>query len=212
MITQLLDARLKNVEEITKNVKKDIEKLTEACAKWEQKSGDVSNLSKAVNVHQKSLQAMYEKERETHIIATGIPESNADQDFISEILTKIGCPDVAPIKITRLGQQRENNPHPRPILIVLNNVADRTRILDGAKILKSSGDSFSNIFLKKDIHPDVRKEWKWLRDVCRTEKNKSANQGTSIYVDYKQGVLKRDNVIIDQYANPFRAAPLGPSK
>ena len=209
----LLDARLKTVELATKTLQKDMEKLSSSSSKWEQSSNDVSNLSKTISTHQKSLQTMYEKEREKHIVITGVQdgESADDAGSIKEIFDVIGCSGITPTKVSRLGKDIHADNRPRPILVVVNNVTERQDILDHAKALKGAGDKFSSVYLKKDLHPDVRKEWNRLRDVCKKEKAKATNVGAQIFIDYKQGVLKRDNSIIDRYINPFRTVRLADS-
>ena len=52
---------------------------------------------------------------------------------------------------------------PRPILVVVNSRNDRDAALDKSKELKTPGnENFKNIFIKKDVHPSVRAEWKRL--------------------------------------------------
>ena len=127
-------------------------------------------------------------------------------DAIGEIFSAIGCGSIVPVKVTRLGELKEGTNRPRPILVTLNNVSERTEILEHAKRLKGADERFSKIYLKKDLHPDVRKEWKRLRDALRTEKAKAGNVSAKIFLDYNQGVLKRDDTVIDRYKSPFRPA------
>ena len=91
----------------------------------------------------------------------------------------------------------------RPILLVVENQERRNAILDKAKNLKGAGPPFSNIYIKKDIHPAVRKELGRLRRREKEERDKPENQGTNIKYDAKERVLLRDGVIIDRYTPNF---------
>ena len=65
-------------------------------------------------------------------------------------------------------------------------------------------DSYKKIYIKKDTHPGVRREWKRLKDAEEEEKKKATNVGCNIRLDYKERVLYRDNVIIDRWQpHPF---------
>ena len=41
-------------------------------------------------------------------------------------------------------------------------------------------ENYKKIYIKKDSHPEVRKEWKRLRDAEDAEKSKSVNAGCNI--------------------------------
>ena len=93
--------------------------------------------------------------------------------------------------------------HSRPILVVVENQQRRQAILDKAKNLKGAEPLFSHIYIKKDIHPAVRKELVRLRKREKEERERPENQGTNIKFDPEQRVLLRDGVIIDRYAPSF---------
>ena len=203
----LLDSRLKLVEEITHTLKKDVEKLNKSSERYDRNTQDVSHLANALNAQQKSITSIYEKEREKHIIVTGVPEEIAELNTItSEILNTIGCSTINPIKTSRLGTLKPDATRSRPILVTLGSIEERDVVLEKAKSLKGAGERFSKVYLQKDLHPDVRKEWNRLRTACKSEKEKSINVSARIYIDYKMGVLKKDGVTIDRYVNPFRTS------
>ena len=80
----------------------------------------------------------------------------------------------------------------------------RDRILGKSKKLKEAGDPFGRIFIKKDVHPAVRNEWKKLEDVEMVEKNRPENVGCTIRLDSRERKIYRDGVVIDQWnAYPF---------
>ena len=67
--------------------------------------------------------------------------------------------------------------------------------------MKDAGATFARIYVKKDVHPHVRNEWKRLKDAESLEKNKPENVGRVIRLDPRSRVLYRDDVVIDKW-NP----------
>ena len=55
------------------------------------------------------------------------------------------------------------------------------------------------MYVKKDLHPAVREEWKRLHTVQATEKNRPENQGCHIRLDVKERKLYRDGIVIDEW-------------
>ena len=59
------------------------------------------------------------------------------------------------------------------------------------------------MFIKKDQHPFVRREWGRLHAVMKEEKAKPENASCTINIDPKTcGVLK-DGIVIDQWRMSF---------
>ena len=75
----------------------------------------------------------------------------------------------------------------------------RDKILGKTKKLKETGAPYGHIYVKKDVHPSVRNEWKRLRDAEATEKAKPENTGCVIRLDTKERKLYRDGVVIDSW-------------
>ena len=76
--------------------------------------------------------------------------------------------------------------------------------MNKTKKLKEAGAPFERIYIKKDVHPAVRNEWKRLKDVELAEKNRPENVGCTIRLDARERKIYRDNVVIDQWnAYPF---------
>ena len=73
--------------------------------------------------------------------------------------------------------------------------------MDRVKNLKTSGELFKKIYIKKDIHPSIRKEWERLRSVEKTEKDRPENVGCVVRLDTQERKVYRDNVVIDSW-NP----------
>ena len=80
----------------------------------------------------------------------------------------------------------------------------KDNVLDKAKILKDAGTLYERIYIKKDQHPEVRKEWKRLREAEENEKKRPENQHAIIRLDARQRKLYRDDVVIDSWnPHPF---------
>ena len=127
-----------------------------------------------------------------------------DQSKVEQILQEAGYDedvDLTNWEVKRLGQ--ENDRRKRPILVVVDNQRQRNNILDKAKNLKEKREPFSSIYVKKDVHPAVRKELGRLRKRERDEKERPENQGVNIVYDKQQRVLLRDGLVIDRYAPSY---------
>ena len=77
----------------------------------------------------------------------------------------------------------------------------RGLILDSANRLKSSGENYRRIYIKKDIHPSVRREWRRLREADATEKTRPENVGSNIRLDTRERKLYKNGLVIDSW-NP----------
>ena len=75
--------------------------------------------------------------------------------------------------------------------------------MEKAKNLKGKPEPLSSIYVKKDIHPAVRKELGRLRKRERDEKERPENQGANILYDKERRVLVRDGLVIDRYAPSY---------
>ena len=75
--------------------------------------------------------------------------------------------------------------------------------LNNTKALKGAGDAFKRIYVKKDVHPSLRKEWKRLSDAETAERRKPENAGCTIRFDRERRVLLRNDVIIDKWNPSF---------
>lgn len=82
-----------------------------------------------------------------------------------------------------MGQPNERNKI--PILIAVENQNQRDKFLTLANNLKNAGAPFSTIYIKKDVHPVVRRESAKLRKREREEKDKVGKVGVNIKYDWK---------------------------
>ena len=127
-----------------------------------------------------------------------------DVEKLRNVLNAAGCPttiDPSTFTLRRLGQA--NPTRPRPVHITVELPQQRDIVIEKAKNLKNAGESYSRIYIKKDIHPTVRKEIGRLKKREREEKNKAENAGVNISYDPKNRVLLRDGNIIDRFTPKF---------
>lgn len=61
----------------------------------------------------------------------------------------------------------------------------------------------ARVYLKKDVHPAIRKEQTRLRNREKQEKGKPCNAASNISYDWKNRVLVRDGVVIDRFSPMF---------
>ena len=87
----------------------------------------------------------------------------------------------------------------RPILVTLASKQTRDKITEKTKRLNDAGPLYSTVFVKKDVYPSVRNEWKRLRDAEATERAKPENTGCVIRLDTKERKLYRDGEVIDSW-------------
>ena len=186
---------------------------------------NIKTIKATVAAQQKTLEDLQHDKRVKNLVVTGIPESagtipdsrKEDQATTEAIFTAIGCPGVAPGRVTRLGKKREiatpgSNeapPPPRPLLVTLNSVSEVRAIMNERHKLKDN-QQYGRVFIKRDQHPLIRKEWNRLRDFARKEKAAPVNVGCTIKVDYERKAVTRDGVSILAFVSPFRDA--GPNQ
>lgn len=85
--------------------------------------------------------------------------------------------------------------------VVLKDSGNRKDVLDSARNLKTKGDTYKSIYIKKDVHPLVRKEFERLRDVAKREQDRPENEGKNVRYDYRERKVYVDDVVIDSFRN-----------
>ena len=85
--------------------------------------------------------------------------------------------------------------------VTLRQKQKRQQIIQDAKKLKDCGETFKQIYINKDTHPAIRKEFLRMRNVVKTESAKPENEGRTVEYDHKSRTVTIDGVIIDRY-NP----------
>ena len=148
------------------------------------------------------------KEKEKNLVVLGLPDENEslqnvteDADKIKKVWEKMGADRDQIASYRRLGVRRGGRP--RPVLITMVTRDAKENVLGNTKALKNAGENFNKIYVKKDLHPSVRMEWKRLRDAEEKEKQRPENAGCEIRFDAREKKLYRDNVVIDTWRPKF---------
>ena len=185
----------------------------------------MKTIKATVAAQQKTLEDLQHDKRVKNLVITGVPEPQGDnsdgrkedQSTIEAIFAAVDCTAVKPHQIKRLGVKRnplspnngeeaghnQTTPPARPLLVTLSTAADARRVLNKRHALKNNA-TFAKVYVKKDEHPLVRKEWSRLRAVARKEKAAPINVGCMIKLDYQKKAVTRDDVIIQEFVSPFR--------
>lgn len=187
-------------------------------------SDNLKTIKATVAAQQKTIEDLQKDKRAKNMIITGVPESagvpsearKADQAAVESIFTAVECPGVCASRVTRLGKKqevqgddadapRDSPPPPRPLLVSLNTAGDVRAVLTKTYNLKEKNE-FKNVYIKRDEHPLVRKEWRRLREFARKEKEAPINAGCIIKIDYQKKAVTRNGESILDFVSPFRSA------
>ncbi len=166
----------------------------------------VNKQAAVIGQQQRFLEELDAKDRSHNMVITGVSEdrdlegASTDQAKTEVVLRKLGSQGLQ-VQAKRLGKATPGRS--RPILVTLSSNTDRAALLGATKNLKTAGEAFKSIYVKKDVHPAVRKEWKRLYDAKTNEENKPENEGTNITLDARKRVLLRDGVVIDRWRPSF---------
>lgn len=143
---------------------------------------------------QQFLEALDRKERGTRLVVLVVPEggenlagATSDQDKLKKIWSELG---LTAFTHFRLGREQVDG-RKRPILVTLGTKATRDKRLTKPKRLKDAGRLFARIYVKKDVHPHIRNEWKRLKEADNTEKSKPENVGRVIRLDPRTSFISR---------------------
>ncbi len=101
------------------------------------------------------------------------------------------------------GQASSGPPRVPPILVTLADKGQSATILNNARLLKGSSDNHNRIYIKKDVHPSIRREWSRLREVEAAEKAKPENVGCVIRLDTRERRVYKDDTVIDTWNAQF---------
>ena len=165
----------------------------------------VNNQNKILSAHQRFMEDIDREKRANDLIVLSLPESEMeDKDKFAEVLRAIDInPDnVAVTKLTRLGKKDDgNSTRNRPLKVTLELKTKRGEILRNAKKLKDLGDDhpMKKVFLKPDVHPEIRKEEKRLYEVFKAEKNNRDNGGMEVIYDRKKRIVTRNGEEVDRF-------------
>lgn len=166
----------------------------------------IDKQAEVISRQQRFLEIVDRKERETNVIVTGVPDENesldgatTERDKINKIWSKIGVEEEVK-SYRRLGNRDEmTGNRRRAILVTFTSRTSRDKVLEKAKQLKEAGEIYSKIYVKKDVHPNIRKEWKRLWEAEKSEKERPENVGCVIQFNTRERKLYRDGVVIDSW-------------
>ena len=182
---------------------------------------EVVFLRNTVAQQQSFIEFLEARDRQCNLVVTGVPEED-DGDLdgavddvekckkVFERMQEAGDQAEPPdtpslwsdtIEVKRVGDTAEGKQ--RPIILKMSSKAERDAVLEVTKKLKEAGTDYKRIYVRKDIHPSVRKEWGRLRKMLKEEREKPTNQGANITLDYKSRVLLRNGMVIDRYSPTY---------
>ena len=183
-------ARIDDMEELTQNNFRDI--------------------YKTMNYIQRFAEGLDARQRGRNIIMMGVSETSDelgddDTSRVKNIIEKtsaMAAEDVGETTVKRLGDVIRNG-RARPLLVMLEDHAKQWKVLQNSKNLKDV-TGYSNIYIKKDIHPTINYELNRLRRREKELKEDHANRGVNIQYDYKARVITRDGIVIDRFNPSFQ--------
>ena len=194
---KILD-ELKDLKETSKQNDDEIKRLNTM----------VNNQSKIIECQQRFLESIDYDRRCCDLIVLGLDETRAsDKDQFTRILRVIDVKpeDVKVHNIERLGKIDEddgnNRPRRRPIKVTVDSRAVRNSILKNASKLKDQDDDspFKRVYLKADVHPEIRKEEKRLYEIFKAEKLKPENADVDVLFDRKKRVVTVNGDEVDSF-------------
>lgn len=168
-----------------KSLKDEVKNLTNMKQEADQLSQKLDQAFNIITQQQLFLESLHNKERRKNLVITGLSEEidevgNSDVRKVQKVIEATGfqgTSDPATWEIKRLGQQDDRRKH--PILVIVEDGHQRNEILKKAKNLKSVEGPLSSVYVKKDVHPAVRKEMARLRQREKEERGKPENIGVN---------------------------------
>ena len=125
-------------------------------------------LSKAVVYQQSMLEYTDAKFRADQIIIYGIDENDVtlgtdELERAKKVIEKTNAlSSIGTLQVRRLGNTQTNQSRPRALLVTLDDREKQKKILENSRNLKDF-QGYSNIYIKKDKHPNVRFDENRLR-------------------------------------------------
>jgi hypothetical protein len=128
-------------------------------------------LRTALYNQQRYLESLEYEKRGKNLVITGLDDNDEESGEpvsarVGRIFSAINLEDIQIIRAERIGQiektdgSPEFKPRPRPIKVVLQSTSDRQKAVEGGKKLKESRDeTLKKIFIKRDTHIAVRREY-----------------------------------------------------
>ena len=210
---RLLVEEMRGLRESLKTNSDEIRDLKETIRTNEERNNSrIDQLEKRISSQDeiiKNQQGFFEKfdasQRETKLVVLGVPDEHESLDGATDDAAKLGkvweaIGETAPIqRHQRLGRQQAGG-RSRPILVHVATRDHRDSAIGKARRLKEDArEPFKAIYVKKDVHPVVRKEWGRLRGVLRTELARPENAGENIRLDTRERKIYKNDIVIDSW-------------
>jgi hypothetical protein len=206
-LLKILTKEVKEMKESNREVVAALKRLDHIEADIQVMKEENKTCMQIITQQQRYLEILDERDRVKNVIITGVTETVdalGDTD-LAKVLNIMGEIDVQGsedlMEVKRLGKQIEGRT--RAMLVSFTDKQVRQNVLKNAKKLKDSAAPYNKVYIKKDIHPMVRKELNRLRKVEQEEKRKPENQGKTIKYDYKERTVTRDGLVIDRFRPSF---------
>lgn len=193
------------LSELRRSITSSVSSTNKKLVEMEERIGKQADI---IMQQQLFLEKIDRKERETNLVVLGVPDEQIALDGATNDDDKLGkvwevLQDSTEIRShRRLGRQDPASTRARPILVTVATKDARDKVLEKTTRLKDRRGAYEKIYVKKDVHPAVREEWKRLRAAEATEKGRPENQGCSIRFDARERKLYRNGVVIDEWKSP----------
>ena len=178
---------------------------------------ELAALKDTLSHHQRFLESLDADKRRCNVILMGVGEGELVMDGsslsddvgkVNSILRKLEV-DTPPSEIIRLGKLAPNdntstaNQRPRPMKVTFQNERTRERLMAKTAALKGMGEPWSKVYIKRDVHPSIRKENKRLQEVVKREKEKPENRHKNVRYDRRSRTVMIDELAIDRFSPHF---------
>ena len=200
-------------QELSEKTKAHNNRLKLLEADVQQKQERIDGLESTVIEMQKFINTIDHEERRTNIIVTGLSESTIqapdedesgtaldnDNEKMKVIIDAIKGNerfDVDTWTISRIGRARDGSN--RAIKIVTTSPDERDKVLSLASKLKTQPETWSKVYLKKDLHPVYAKENQRMRKKKYDLTQQFINNGEQHEVKIVKGQLQVDGNTVDR--------------
>jgi len=164
----------------------------------------VETQNKVIAEQQRFLEMLDSRERANNLVLIGVNENESvldettDNGKVESIMAVCGVPrgNQAKYRLKRIGKSGGRGI--RPILMTFNDADLRKTALENRLNLRP--EPTSRIFIKKDTHPMVRREWKRLYDAKKAAKDRPENTGKDVHI--RDGKLYVNQDVIDEFHKP----------
>ena len=168
------------------------------------------DIYKALEYLQRFAEGLDSDQRGENLVMLGLSETSdsiGDDDLARarSVIEKTGAmstEEIGDIEVKRLGNGNGSG-RARPLLVTLDDRQKQWKIIQKAKNLNEI-NGYSNIYIKKDIHPTIRMELNRLRRKVKELRDDASNSGVDIKYDYKIKLLTRGGIVIDRFNPHFQ--------